>query len=194
MEYLRTEIDNMFNAMSEGASRTVKILDGLRIFSKVYENDLRKANINDGIDSTLLLLNNLLNRIRIEKNYAQLPLVQCYPGKLNQVFLNIIINAAQAINSKFGKEEGGIISISTSYRGAKVIVSIRDNGTGMEESIARQVFEPFFTTREYSGGAGLGMSIAYHTVRKHQGNIHLNSKPGEGTEFTVELRVDHLVP
>ncbi len=154
------------------------------------EDDLKKADMNDGLDSTLIVINNLLsNKIKLEKVYGDIPFIECYPGKLNQVFLNILSNAIYAINKKFGDREGGVIKITTENNESKVIIKIEDNGIGMDEATKKKIFEPFFTTKDVGEGTGLGMSIAYNTIRRHQGEIQINSTPGEGSEFILELPI-----
>ncbi len=187
-DYLKIEIDQLLNGISEGANRTAEIVKGLRIFSRLDEDDLKKADINEGIDSTLVIANNLLeNNIQVEKKYSNLPFVECYPGKLNQVFLNVISNAVYAIKKKFGSNTGGIISINTKCDDNHVFISIADNGTGMDELTKKKLFEPFFTTKDVGEGTGLGLSIAYNTINKHNGQIIVNSEVGVGTEFIIKL-------
>lgn len=191
-DYLKIEINQLLKGIREGASRTSEIVKGLRVFSRLDEDDLKKADLNDGLDSTLIVINNLLsNKIKLEKIYADIPLVECYPGKLNQVFLNILSNGIYAINKKFGDEEGGVLRITTSNSDTKVYVKIEDNGIGMDEATKKKIFEPFFTTKDVGEGTGLGMSIAYNTIRRHQGEIQINSTPGEGSEFILELPIVH---
>jgi len=187
-EYLKEEIGMLLNGIGEGANRTQEIVKGLRVFSRLDEDDLKKANVNEGIDSTLVICNNLLgHEIIVEKNYGNLPLVECYPGKLNQVFLNIISNAAYAIKKKFNSKEGGKFSVTTTSDEHFVYISMVDNGTGMDENIKRKLFEPFFTTKDVGEGTGLGMSIAYNTINKHSGVITVNTEVGKGTEFIIKL-------
>jgi signal transduction histidine kinase len=194
-DYLKEEVEHLLKGIYEGASRTAEIVKGLRIFSRVDEDDLKRADMNEGLDSTIVIINNLLdNRIEIIKNYEQLPPIECYPGKLNQVFLNIISNAIHAINQKFGEQNGGQITITTSSTEHEVIIKIKDNGTGMDEKTKHKIFEPFFTTKEVGEGTGLGMSIAYNTIKKHNGQILIESKIGEGTEFILKLPKIYVVP
>ncbi|MBC7743891.1 MAG: histidine kinase, partial [Flavobacterium sp.] len=188
-DYLKMEIGHLIKGIDEGASRTAEIVKGLRIFSRLDEDDLKNANMNVGLDSTLIIVNNLFGKIILEKNYAAIPEIDCYPGKLNQVFLNIITNALYAIKKHFGDEPGGKLQISTSFNQKKVFINIKDNGTGMDEAVKKKVFEPFFTTKDVGEGTGLGMSIAYNTIRKHYGEINIHSNPGEGTEFIIELPI-----
>jgi len=187
-DYLKIEIEQLLSGIGEGASRTAEIVKGLRIFSRLDEDDLKRADINDGLESTLVITNNLLNNIiKVQKNYGNLPLVECYPGKLNQVFLNIISNAIYAIKKKFGDTDGGMLTIETSHDEQNVFIKLKDNGTGMDENTKKRLFEPFFTTKDVGEGTGLGMSIAYNTIVKHNGQIIINSELGEGTEFILEL-------
>lgn len=194
-DYLKEEVEHLLKGIYEGASRTAEIVKGLRIFSRVDEDDLKRADMNEGLDSTIVIINNLLdNRIEVIKHYEQLPPIECYPGKLNQVFLNIISNAIHAINQKFGEQPGGKITITTSSTEHDVIIKIKDNGTGMDDKTKQKIFEPFFTTKEVGEGTGLGMSIAYNTIKKHNGQILIESKIGEGTEFVLKLPKIYVVP
>jgi signal transduction histidine kinase len=186
-DYLKTEIGFLLKGISEGSSRTAEIVKGLRIFSRLDEDDLKRADVNEGLDSTLVIMNNQLSKITLEKRYGNLPLVECFPGKLNQVFLNMVSNAIHAIQARFKDMPGGKIVITTSHDDMNLRVSISDNGTGMDEQTKSKLFEPFFTTKQVGEGTGLGLSIAYNTIRKHNGTIHVNSTYGEGTEFTLEI-------
>jgi len=189
-DYLTSEIRHLIKGINEGANRTAEIVKGLKIFSRLDEDDLKMADINEGLESTLVIINNQLNnKIKVIKQYGELPLIACYPGKLNQVFLNIISNAIYAVNKKFGGETSGEIIINTSHDENNVFIKIKDNGTGMNAQTQKRVFEPFFTTKDVGEGTGLGMSIAYNTVKKHNGQIIINSILNEGTEFIVELPI-----
>ncbi len=191
-DYLKVEIDHLLNGIGEGATRTAEIVKGLRIFSRLDEDDLKKADINEGLDSTIIIINNLLNnRIEVVKNYGNMPLVECYPGKLNQVFLNMLTNAIYAVNKKFGDSAGGQLTITTSANEKNVTIKIADNGTGMDEQTKKKLFEPFFTTKDVGEGTGLGLSIAYNTINKHSGHIYVNSIINEGTEFIMEIPIHH---
>lgn len=191
-DYLKTEIDYLINGINEGSSRTAEIVKGLRIFSRLDEDDLKKADINEGLESTLVIVNNQLdNRIDVVKQFSDLPPVECYPGKLNQVFMNMISNALHAIKSRYKEEKGGMLTLSTSANDTHVLVSIKDNGTGMDENTKKKLFEPFFTTKDVGEGTGLGLSIAYNTIVKHNGSITVNSELGAGTEFIIEIPIIH---
>ena len=192
LDYLKTEIDFLLKGMHDGAHRTAEIVKSLRIFSRVDEDTLKYANINEGIASTLVILNSLIsNTIEVEKNYGQLPMVECHAGKLNQVFLNIITNAIYAINKKFGASGGGKLWIETGIieEQSSIYVKIADNGVGIPKNIQERIFEPFFTTKEVGEGTGLGMSIAYNTITKHHGKIIVESEIGAGTAFTLHIPI-----
>jgi two-component system NtrC family sensor kinase len=191
-DYLKTEISHLLKGINEGASRTAEIVKSLRIFSRLDEDDLKLADVNEGLESTITIVNNLLNKIKVTKHLNKLPLVNCYPGKLNQVFLNIISNGLFAINQKFGEEEGGELIVETALAGENVIIKITDNGTGMTEQTKYKIFEPFFTTKDVGQGTGLGMSIAFNTIQKHNGSINVETVLGEGSTFTLTIPINEM--
>lgn len=179
---LVNEIKELLNGIDEGARRTTEIVRGLRNFSRLDEEDKKLADINEGIESTLLMLRNQLkNRIEVEKKLGNIPMLLCYPGKLNQVFMNIINNAGQSI------EGTGKITIETKSVNGDIIVSIKDTGKGMTSKVMKHIFEPFFTTKDVGYGTGLGLSISYGIIQEHNGSIKVSSKPGHGTEFVITL-------
>ena len=191
-DYLKTEIEHLLSGINEGASRTAEIVKGLRIFSRLDEDDLKKADLNEGLDATLVLINNLLGtRIKVIKEYGEIPLVECYPGKLNQVFLNIMSNAIHAIAKHHPEDDQGRMTLKTRADDKMVYISIADNGTGMDENTKKKLFEPFFTTKDVGEGTGLGLSIAWNTINKHNGQIKVNTAIGEGTEFVLEIPIMH---
>ena len=191
-DYLKIEIDQLLSGITEGAIRTADIVKGLRVFSRLDEDDLKKADLNEGIESTLIIINNLLSgNIKVEKAYSKLPFIECYPGKLNQVFLNILSNGIYAIKKKFQEKQGGVLTIKTYSDTENVFVSITDNGTGMDENTKKKLFEPFFTTKDVGEGTGLGLSIVYNTISKHDGQIIVNTEIGVGTEFILKLPLIH---
>jgi signal transduction histidine kinase len=184
-EYLFEEIQSLLHGIEEGATRTTEIIMGLRNFSRMDEDAMKTANINDGIDSTLMLLKNKLkNKVKIIKDYGQIQPIDCYPGKLNQVFMNIINNAADAIKDK------GTITIRTSSEGGSVLVSIKDNGIGMPDKVRKKIFEPFFTTKDVGQGTGLGLSISFGIIEQHNGSISIKSAAGKGSEFIIRLPIN----
>ncbi len=186
-DYLVVEIKHLLKGIKEGANRTAEIVKGLRIFSRLDQDDLIKADINEGLESTLIIANNLLHDIKVTKEYGNLPKIECYAGKLNQVFLNLISNASHAIRQRFGEGKGGELLIKTTCHDEHMYITIKDNGIGMDEKTQKKVFEPFFTTKDVGQGTGLGMSIAYNTIKKHSGQFQLQSAPNEGAEFTIVL-------
>jgi len=184
-DLILTEVKQLLNGIEEGAKRTMEIVRGLRNFSRLDEGEKKLADINEGIDSTLLMLRNQLkNRIEVIKNYGSLPQFLCYPGKLNQVFMNIINNASQSI------EGDGLIEISTWFKNKSIFISIKDNGIGMPKKVIDHIFEPFYTTKDVGKGTGLGLSISYGIVQEHKGDIQVKSSPGKGTEFIITLPVE----
>lgn len=193
-DYLKTEISHLLKGIREGAGRTAEIVKGLRIFSRVDESDLKHADINEGLDSTIILVNNMLSdKIKLIKDFGNIIPIECYPGKLNQVFLNIISNAIHAISKRHGNKNDGVLKIQTRQCQLNTTITISDNGTGMDERTKKKIFEPFFTTKEVGEGTGLGMSIAYHIIKKHNGHILVNSILGEGTEFIIQLPIVHEI-
>lgn len=193
LDYLQTEIRHLLSGIYNGASRTAEIVKGLRIFSRLDEDDLKRADLNEGIDSSMIILNNQLGNIHVVKEYGDLPLVECYPGKLNQVFLNILSNSIYAVHKQFGDKSGGEIRIATGSDHDHVEIRFKDNGIGIDEETQKKIFDPFFTTKDVGEGTGLGMSIAYNTIRKHNGSIKISSSPGNGAEFIITLPTQHTV-
>lgn len=187
-DYLNTEIEFLLKGMYEGASRTAEIVKSLRIFSRVDEDSSKYADINEGLESTLVILNSVLkDSVEVVKEYGDIPTIECYPGKLNQAFLNIISNSLYAIQAKFGSQPGGRLTIKTVLEEDRLAIHIADNGTGMPEHIKKKIFEPFFTTKEVGEGTGLGMSIVYNTMKKHNGEIEVETQEGEGTLFVLKV-------
>jgi PAS domain S-box-containing protein len=176
------EIHLLLDGMKDGAGRTTQIVKSLGNFSRAGEEQPVLGDVHEGIDSTLILLSGELGkRIMIIKEYGDLPNIECYPGKLNQVFMNILTNAVQAIDQK------GEIVIKTRLEGLNIHISITDSGKGMPEEVRKRIFEPFYTTKPMGIGAGLGLSISYSIVSQHNGKIKVNSEPGKGTEFAITL-------
>ncbi len=177
-------LGRLIESCSNGADRIKKIVQGLRTFSRLDEAERKAVDIHEGIDSTLALLeHHLKDRIQVRQDYGYIPQVECYAGQLNQVFMNLLTNAADAIEG-----EGGIW-ITTAVEDGVVRVSIRDSGAGIDPENLKQIFGPFFTTKDVGKGTGLGLSISYGIVEKHGGKIEVESKVGEGTTFTVVLPV-----
>ncbi|WP_052444332.1 cache domain-containing protein [Flammeovirga sp. OC4] len=173
---VKEEIKELINGIEEGALRTKEIVLGLRTFSRLDEDTFKSANINEGIQSTITILNNKVKKKDISMEVAlqsDIPEIKCLPGRLNQVFMNVINNAIQAVEERTGK-----IKISTSYADGDdyINIKVRDNGEGMPQAIIDKIFDPFFTTKEVGEGTGLGLSISYGIIKKHGGEIMVSSK------------------
>ncbi len=183
-EALKT-IPDIISDIQVGADRTAEIVRSLRNFSRMDGDKKLPFNIHEGLDTALLLLKNKYkNNIEIIKNYAQdIPEIQCHPGKINQVFLNILSNAIDAI------EDTGKIWITTSFEKDYVKISIKDNGHGMSDETKEKIFDPFYTTKDVGKGTGLGMSITYGIIKEHGGHIQIISEQGKGTEIIVTLPI-----
>jgi PAS domain S-box-containing protein len=203
-DFLKQDLPKALSSMKFGTERIREIVLSLRNFSRLDESEMKAVNIHDGIESTLLILQNRLKAkpnhpaIEIVKNYGRLPNVQCYPGQLNQVFMNIINNAIDALDSYNNNRSAeeiranpSAITIRTEMRDSNdVIVRISDNGPGMTEEVKKRLFDPFFTTKPVGSGTGLGLSISYQIiVDKHRGAICCESTLGQGTEFLIQIPV-----
>ncbi|NQZ75973.1 MAG: PAS domain-containing protein, partial [Ekhidna sp.] len=169
-----------------GANRTIEIVKGLRVFSRLDEEDQKLANINECLDSTLILLRNKTKDvIKVQKFYDQhIGDIMCYPGQLNQVFMNLITNGIQAIPED---RKDGKLSLYTENLENSVVIRIMDNGSGIPKDVQKRIFEPFYTTKPVGIGTGLGLSISFGIIEKHNGKIYVNSEVGKGTEFVIEL-------
>jgi signal transduction histidine kinase len=183
-EDLISDVKELVTDIKKGAVRTIEIVKGLRVFSRLDEEEMKPANVNDALDATLILLRNKTkNVVEIKKFYdTDIEEINCFPGQLNQVFMNILSNAVQALPE--GKKDAEI-QIYTESQDQHVLIKIKDNGVGMPEQVKRRIFEPFFTTKPVGIGTGLGMSISFGIIEKHGGNIYVNSEEGKGTEFSI---------
>ena len=185
-DYITQDLPKLIHSCQEGARRTRDIVVGLRNFSRLEEAKVKEVDIHSGIDDTLALLEGeFQSRIQIVKKYdKEMPKVLCYPSQLNQVFMNILSNAAHAISGE------GKITIATKVISSnKVEVKIQDTGKGMDDETREKIFDPFFTTKGVSRGTGLGMSISYGIIQKHGGDIVVKSKLNRGTEFIIQLPI-----
>ncbi|MCB0419622.1 MAG: HAMP domain-containing protein [Bdellovibrionales bacterium] len=184
-DYIVEDMPKLIHSCEDGARRTRDIVLGLRNFSRLEEAKLKTVDVHEGIDTTLRLLSGeLKGRVKVKKKYGDIPLIECYPSQLNQVFMNILSNAAHAIGDQ------GEIRITTNLCVGKtdcIDISICDNGKGMTEETAEKIFDPFFTTKSVGSGTGLGMSISYGIIQNHNGDIRVHSKLNEGTEFIITL-------
>jgi two-component system NtrC family sensor kinase len=188
IDYVRTEIDSLVKGIQEGAERTAEIVLGLRTFSRLDESEVKTVNVHEGIESTIVLLKNALPpNISIKKDFQSQGEIECFPGKLNQVFMNILSNGIQAIKEKEEQQEEESITISTRDIEDRMEISIRDTGMGMTEEVKQKIFDPFFTTKDVGEGTGLGLSIVYKIIQKHGGKIEVHSTRGKGAEFVISL-------
>jgi len=184
LDFILQTLDELIASCQQGTERVKKIVMDLRTFSRTDDIGPQRVDLHEGIETTLnLLTKEYQDRIDVHREYGDLPLVECYPGQMNQVFMNLLLNAGQAITGR------GDIWISTSAQGNRVSVAIKDNGSGIPQKDLPKIFDPFFTTKKVGEGMGLGLSIAYGIIEKHGGRIRVTSQVGKGTEFTVELPV-----
>lgn len=191
--FINDEIISLLSGISEGAKRTAEIIRSLRNFSRVDETDMKAIDINEGLLSTLVLIKSTMpDNLTVVKDLGNLPKVECMPGKINQVFMNLVSNAIQAIKSKSIPAEQEFLTIKSWYDDEKVFISIKDTGTGMSEEVKHRIFEPFFTTKDIGEGTGLGLSIVFSIIEKHKGQVEVISELGKGTEFIIILQVNTL--
>ncbi|MBI2311257.1 MAG: hypothetical protein HYU77_01990 [Betaproteobacteria bacterium] len=168
-----------------GISQISEIVINLKNFSRLDRSKVAQFNLNEGLDSTLLIARNLVKHKTVKKAFGNIPPISCSPSQINQVFLNLVTNAAQAI-----PDEGGVIFLRTALKDPDhVVVEVADNGHGIPADVIPKIFDPFFTTKEVGKGTGLGLSIAYKIINQHGGTISVTSKPGSGTKFTIVLPV-----
>ncbi|MDZ8055183.1 MAG: PAS domain S-box protein [Aulosira sp. ZfuVER01] len=217
LDFIIEDLPKLLSSMKVGANRIREIVLSLRTFSRLDEAEVKEVNIHDGIDSTLMILQNRLkprtgnSQIQVIKEYGQLPLVECYAGQLNQVFMNIIVNAIDALEEYDQKrspqeilEHPSQIAICTEFRqgetriesaeepyttnsASSIVIRIIDNGPGINEAVCNRLFDPFFTTKSIGKGTGLGLSISYQiVVDRHQGQLECYSTPGH-TEFAIMI-------
>ncbi|MDG1276809.1 MAG: 7TM diverse intracellular signaling domain-containing protein [Algoriphagus sp.] len=190
LDYVLDEVEQLLKGMDDGARRTVEIVKGLRIFSRVDEQDVKKVDLHDGINSTIILLNSTMpSKIRIEREFGELPMVECLAGKINQVFMNIINNSVHALADHIDSIKDPKITIRTKAAGDHVRIEIEDNGPGMPEHVKNKIFEPFFTTKAVGKGTGLGLSIVYSIIENHKGTLDVETEEGQGTTFIITLPV-----
>ncbi|WP_293066990.1 ATP-binding protein [Okeania sp. SIO2B3] len=203
LEFIQEDFPDLLSSMEEGSKRIKEIVLSLRKFSRHDESQQKQVDIHEGIDSTLLILQNRLKpkvgfpRINIIKEYGDLPLVRCLAGQVNQVFMNIIANGIDALEMSWGQSNSLFCNIQPYIKiKTKVInkdwiaIHITDNGMGIPEEVKNRIFDPFYTTKPVGKGTGLGLSLSYQIiVEKHQGKFYCNSVVGQGTEFAIELPV-----
>ena len=204
LDFLESDSKELFQSMRVGSDRIQEIVLSLRNFSRLDEAELKFVDLHEGIDNTLMILQHRLKAnehrpaIEVIKHYGDLPLVECYAGKINQVFMNLLANAIDALEEsdrdrsfeEIATYPNQIWIITTQLTVNQVQITIADNGSGIPEAIRSQLFDPFFTTKPVGKGTGLGLSISYQVVtEKHGGKLWCNSTVGEKTEFVIELPI-----
>ncbi|WP_339381820.1 GAF domain-containing sensor histidine kinase [Dendronalium phyllosphericum] len=207
LNFILEDLPKTLDSMKIGTERISQIVLSLRNFSRTDEAELKPVDIHEGLDSTLLILghrlknNNERPAIEIVKEYGDVPLIECYPAQLNQVFMNLLSNSVDALEDKFktihqkhlkpstiSPKVPLTIWINTQFINKQIVIRIADNGLGIPEEVRSHIFDPFFTTKSPGKGTGLGLSISYQiVVEKHHGQIKCSSKPGQGTEFLIEI-------
>lgn len=190
LDFIRDDLPRLLCSMHMGAERIRKIVLSLRNFSHLDEAEMKPVDIHEGIENTLLILLHRLNeKIEIIKQYGTLPLIECYPAQLNQVFMNIISNAIDELETNKNLNKPQIV-IQTELNCEKIEVRIQDNGSGIKPEIKDKIFDPFFTTKPVGKGTGMGLAISYQIIEKHQGTIKVFSMLDRGTEFVVTLPIN----
>ncbi|MGF2038398.1 MAG: ATP-binding protein [Nostoc sp. CmiVER01] len=214
LDFLIQDISKLFQSMKVGTERIQEVVQSLRNFSRLDEAELKQVNIHEGIDNTLMILEHRLQarheypEIKVIKKYSQLPNVTCYPGQLNQVFMNIIVNAIDALEALMVNDQWSKVNPKTTYNQTLtknnpqieiktelidekwITVSIADNGLGINQEVHSKLFDPFFTTKAVGKGTGLGLFISYQIiVETHKGQISCFSDPGEGSEFVIKIPI-----
>lgn len=200
IEFIKIDLPKIIKSMEVGTHRIREIVLSLRNFSHIDESELKAIDIHQGIEDTLLILGHRIKpqkssnspRIQIVKQYGDLPLVNCYAGQLNQVFVNILVNAIDAIEESASSDRQPCISIQTQVIDDNYVeIAIIDNGSGIPEAIQQQIFNPFFTTKPVGKGTGMGMAISYQIItEKHKGRLTCVSKVDEGTEFIIQIPIN----
>jgi signal transduction histidine kinase len=190
LEFVIEDLQKILASMRIGTDRIREIVLSLRNFSRLDEAEKKAVNIHEGIESTLLILNHRLKQgIQVIREYGDLPNVECYPAKLNQVFMNILSNAIDALSEQENQMEKCIWVQTEVVDSQNVRIKIKDNGPGINPEIQNQIFDPFFTTKPVNKGTGLGLAITYQIIEKHQGTIQVASQLRQGTEFIIEIPV-----
>ena len=188
LDFLKEDIPSLMNESKDGITRVRNIVQNLKDFSRVdTSQEWVLADLHHGITSTLNIVNNEIKyKADVVKLFGEIPDIECLPSELNQVFMNLLVNAAHAIHA-----ERGTITIRTGTEGGMVWVEVEDNGGGIAKENLGRIFDPFFTTKPVGKGTGLGLSLSYGIVKKHLGQIDVSSEIGVGTRFRVTLPVQH---
>ncbi len=203
-DFMISDLNQILQSMTVGTRRIQEIVLSLRNFSRLDEAEIKEADIHSGIDSTLMILQHRLkttnkySEVQIKKKYGDLPLIECYPGQINQVFMNILSNAIDVLELGVGEKSRSeipqILIFTQVIDEDWVAINIVDNGVGMTKEVCSKLFDPFFTTKPVGKGTGLGLSISYQiVVEKHHGQLICNSQPGQGSEFTIKIPVKNSI-
>jgi two-component system, NtrC family, sensor kinase len=188
-EYLKEELKTIVDGIEEGAKRTAAIVKSLKTFSAHDQEETIDFDINEGIKTTLTLLNNRLSGKKLHLELCDTAKTNCYSGQINQALMNLFSNALDAVELRWGSTEGGGLSIKSTNENNRIIIQVEDNGSGISDEIKNRIFDPFFTTKPVGQGTGLGLSITYKIIETHGGNISFVSAPEKGSTFTVSLPV-----
>ncbi|WP_439862134.1 ATP-binding protein [Pseudomonas sp. MBLB4136] len=183
-DYIRSDIEALITESEDGIDRVKKIITALKDFSHIEEDEFQFADLHRGLDTTLNVVNNELKyKADIVKEYGELPQVECIPSQINQVLMNLLVNAAHAI------EQFGRITLRSQQEGDWIWLEVEDTGKGIEPHLLNRIYEPFFTTKPVGKGTGLGLSLSYNILQKHNGRIEVSSEPGQGTRFRIWLPI-----
>ena len=187
--FVKKEIEMLLKGIEEGSQRTAEIVRGMRIFARADKDTLVPANINDCINSTLVVMKSVLkNQVTLERSIdMNIPTLECYPGKLNQAIVNLVSNAVQATKMNRKKIEDRVVEVKSYHTDDSLFISIKDNGPGISDDILDKIFDPFFTTKQVGEGTGLGLSIAMGIAEEHGGRIEVITEIGKGSEFIIHL-------
>lgn len=182
IEFIQEDIEGLLDDSLDGTKRVKDIVQGLKSFSRADDAEITDQDLHEGIDSTLKIVASAVkHRCEVVKNYGDLPLVPCNLAQINQVFMNLLVNAAQAIEGE------GTVTITTAVEGSLVVLKFQDTGVGIPADKIGSIFDPFFTTKPVGTGTGLGLSISYGIIQDHGGTIEVQSSVGVGTTFTIRL-------
>ncbi|BAB76578.1 response regulator [Anabaena sp. FACHB-709] len=205
LEFIKQDLPHLLSSMQMGTERVEKIVRSLRLFSRLEDLEFQLFNLHEGIDSTLIILSHRLkilptdSTINIIKEYGDIPLVECYSGKLNQVFMNLLANAIEALEeSVINRERTDTLTIGIRTKVTddqkSVLIEITDNGVGIPLEVQQRIFEQFFTTKPLGKGTGLGLAIAHEIiVEKHGGTLQVQSTPGKGTQFLITIPIQQVI-
>lgn len=187
--YLREDLKDLLSESREGIERVKTIISAMKDFSHIEEEEFKQADLHRGIETTLNVVNNELKyKAEVVRDFGELPHVECIASQINQVIMNLLVNAAHAI------EDFGKITIRTRHQGDTVTLEVEDTGKGIASEHLNRIFEPFFTTKGIGKGTGLGLSLSFNIIKKHNGEIEVHSEPGQGTRFRITLPVTQREP